>query len=673
MKEGRPGGRKPQEKSIKEDWTAEVEESFVQIKKSLTAAVPLACPDPKRVSRLVTEATEVAVGGVLEQFFDDGHWRPIGFFSRSLTKPEILYSKYDKELLAIKLAITHFRNLIEGLDRSLFHVATEYKPIVESESKALTNKDKRIWLFISSVTEDIRHLGRDKAGTLPSPGVGPVVTPPRVDQAGEEGEEMPPEATVAAVRDAVFSELAKAQIDAGWVEQPFLVDELQEEEAYVTMGAHRVRADISNPNAVRLSVPPPMTKKIFQVIHGISHSGTLATQDLVAAHYIWPRMQSDIVDWVRECPDCQAEKFNIECKTQDRPLPKTLGKFNEIHVDLVGPLPLSRGYKYVLTVVDRLTRWPVAVPLPDITPATCARGLLEGWIQNYGVPTSLVTDRGQQFTGDLWRELMEILGTTHTNRTSYHSNWMEERFRRQLKDCLRAKLSDERWTTDLPLIMLSVRAAQREDVGASSAEMVFGETLALPGGLFLPPSANSDVDYLKSIRASMARNQVVEPNWHGNRADEQSLRALETCDMVYVRVDSVKRPLQQPYKGPYKVMRRGHSTFTVLLPTGEEETVCCDRLKPAFLDSDVMSPLKGLSYTHSLPARPPSALNMMAAGSTALAEEVTIDREATLRLFNSRLDPAELELGDAEDAEDQDFLEDSELLDLWTPLKKSNE
>ena len=51
-------------------------------------------------------------------------------------------------------------------------------------------------------------------------------------------------------------------------------------------------------------------------------------------------------------------------------------RFDHIHIDLVGPLPPSRGYTYLLTIVDRFTQWPEAIPLSDISTLTCARALL---------------------------------------------------------------------------------------------------------------------------------------------------------------------------------------------------------------------------------------------------------------------------------------------------------
>ena len=95
-------------------------------------------------------------------------------------------------------------------------------------------------------------------------------------------------------------------------------------------------------------------------------------------------------------------------------------RFTALHLDIVGPLPESEGHSYLLTVIDRFSRWLEAIPLVDITAKTCATALLRHWVARYGVPASIVTDRGRQFTSELWAELAQVLGISRRQTTSYH-------------------------------------------------------------------------------------------------------------------------------------------------------------------------------------------------------------------------------------------------------------
>ena len=75
--------------------------------------------------RAVTvEASDVAVGVVVEQF-TDGAWQPLAFFTRLLLKAEVKYSAFDRELLAIHLAVRRFRYFLDG---RCFVIFTDHKP-----------------------------------------------------------------------------------------------------------------------------------------------------------------------------------------------------------------------------------------------------------------------------------------------------------------------------------------------------------------------------------------------------------------------------------------------------------------------------------------------------------------------------------------------------------------
>ena len=106
-----------------------------------------------------------------------------------------------------------------------------------------------------------------------------------------------------------------------------------------------------------------------------------------------------------------------------------------------------------------------------------------------------------KFTSEIWTELCSCLGIKHSPTTAYHpqANGMVERYHRQLKDALRARLAGADWYHHLPWVLLGLRSAHEEDSAVSSAEMVYVSPLTLPGQ-FLDAPDPPNQEFIQDIR-----------------------------------------------------------------------------------------------------------------------------------------------------------------------------
>ena len=440
-------------------WTDSTLAAFNATKEALAKATLLSYPQSNAPTSLMTDASDIAVGTVLQQY-TRGSWHPISSFSRQLRPAETRYSTFDRELLAVYLAIKHFRYFLEGRE---FHVLTDHKPLtfaLHARPDRHSPCQIRHLDYIAQFTSTIRHVpGHDNAvaDALSRTETNALLTgqPPIID----------------------FVNMAKTQKTDTLQSSPST--SLKVEAIPLNTSDGTILCDTST-GTPRPLVPREWQRPVFDSLHGLSHPGIRATQRLITSSYVWPRKNADVRRWTRSCLQCQRAKVHRHTRAPLTPFPTPDVRFNTIHIDLVGPLPTSQRYSYLLTCVHRFTRWPEAFPLQSITAEVVARAFISGWVSRFGAPSMIITDRGRQFESALWRQLMSFLGSKRVRTTSFHpqANGMVERFHRQLKTALKSHPTS--WMDSLPLVMLGVRTALKEDMHFTSAEMVYGTTLRIP-------------------------------------------------------------------------------------------------------------------------------------------------------------------------------------------------
>jgi transposase InsO family protein len=249
---------------------------------------------------------------------------------------------------------------------------------------------------------------------------------------------------------------------------------------------------------------------------------TLAARPLSRSQFVWPKLAQQVTQWARKCLQCQRAKTHRHAQPTPSHISVPAQGFSPVNIDIVGPLPSSSGFTHLLTILDRCSRWPEALPLSSTTTAACAFAFIAGWISRFGVPSSLTSDRGPQFTSSLWSAVCSQLCISHTMTPSYHpqANGAIERFHRRLKDGLRAREAGADWYLHLPWVLLGIRTATADASSPSPAESLYGSQLVLPGQLVASGDAPATSEYLDALKRLV--DNRVPPSMVHNRLSTAS-------------------------------------------------------------------------------------------------------------------------------------------------------
>ncbi|GBN24074.1 Transposon Ty3-G Gag-Pol polyprotein [Araneus ventricosus] len=472
------------------------------------------------------DASDTAIGAVLQQY-ENSTWQPIAFYSKKLNDTQQNYRTYDKELLGIYLSVKHFKHYLEG---RTFTIYTDHKPLIFAFHQKLDKaapRQARQLNYISEFSTDIKYVKGENnivADTL---------------------------YRVTEVSSIDYDQIADAQTQDEELKSLQTITSLNLKEYPLPSGKY-LWCDTST-SKIRPYIPQAFRKQSFHHIHGLSHPGIKSTIKLMNSKFIWPSIKKDVQLWTRTCIPCQKAKIYRHTKTKLGEFEVPSGRFCVVHIDLIGPLPPSRGNIYCLTCIDRFSNWMEAIPLDNISADTVARAFYSNWIARFGTPHKLITDRGTQFRSETLQTLSKICGIKLQHTTAYHPacNGKVERLHRTLK--AHNNLS---WIDTLPTVLLGLRTAIQEDNNHSIAQIVYGESLRLPGEFFSEPSIRTASEgFANDLQKQM---ETVGPRTTRRKSNRHIFvhKDLENCSHVFQRIDRVKKQLESPYEGPFPVIER---------------------------------------------------------------------------------------------------------------------
>ena len=121
-----------------------------------------------------------------------------------------------------------------------------------------------------------------------------------------------------------------------------------------------------------------------------------------------------------------------------------------------------------------------------------SQALFERVIGYFGCPPKILSDRGTEFTGRVWGEMMELLGIQQILTSPYYpqGNGIIEWSHRTVGNMVRAQLAhrdDREWEDVLPGIMLIYNEMEQENHGYTASQIMWGKNMNLPTDLIHTP------------------------------------------------------------------------------------------------------------------------------------------------------------------------------------------
>ena len=338
----------------------------------------------------------------------------------------------------------------------------------------------------------------------------------------------------------------------------------------------------------KILMPEALRTEAIRRAHGVGHYGQRRTRNKVAQEYYWPSLAKDVYNYVKSCPRCQRNKA-IRAPRRDYLKFPVTNRLKTLHMDIVGPLPAVGKKRFIITMIDRFTRWVEAVPVASHTADVVIRTLFQHWIVRFGVPYTIVTDQGAEFESREFQRFTQYMGIKRARTTSYHpqANGIIERMHATLKAAMRCMTeSGITWVKALPTCLLGLRTAV-SDWGVSPSLVMYGEQISIPGMVVhhIPdiPDALPHELVSELQKESEVLRQIILANdktLAGSDNLQERMPKFPT-DFVLLREPVDRGSLNPRYRGPFKIVKI-EGPNVVIWKEGKQERVNADRCRPYY-------------------------------------------------------------------------------------------
>jgi len=554
-------------------WNTAHQSAFEQLKRVLTEAPVLMQPRVDQPFIIETDASDAAIGGCLLQYDTDGKLHPVAYSSMKLSPAQFKYPVHEKELLAIKEALRVWACYVDN--------GHEVTILTDHESLKYMNTIKRLSKRLVRWIDEFQAWKLNIKYRRGSEAIVPDALSRRPDLLNAMALGLAPEKDEyvvfmeAYLRDKTlpgneFDELIKSEAPHFVIVDDRLMRRVGAEGDEAPYLEWQFRGDF-----------------IQRMHNEYGHMSREGMNDLTLRRAWWPKMDKDIQEFVKSCPNCQVGQRQRRMQEREEaqlPTSRFVQPFERWGIDLIGRLPKTRsGNRWIITAIDYATSWPVAKAVAVATEDVIADFIFDEIYMHYGAPQEIFTDGGKNLWGGVVQKYLEKIRTSHKGTSPYHprTNGKVESLNgllgRMLSRFLWGKPT-KLWDLYLDQALFACRVRTHATTKLSSFYLVYGKHPRLLGDDNYPMKTDApNAEYESRIaKVQSARQEATR------LAHERALRAKDVHDervvphhldagqWVLVRHENPKK-FEPKWFGPYQILERKLlGTYRLQDPNGKE-------------------------------------------------------------------------------------------------------
>lgn len=332
-----------------------------------------------------------------------------------------------------------------------------------------------------------------------------------------------------------------------------------------------LRGKTMTAGAIFLPVLPKATgATVFTECHDsplTGHVGFAKTYGRLSARFYIPHIVTKVRQYVSSCRACQARNYSTTPSSGPlQPIPPGT-PFEQIGIDLLGPMIRSRGMRHIIVATDYGTHYAEIAAISDANAVVAADFLLYRIVLVHGSPMRVLSDRGTNFLSEIFQELLRLVYVRQVTTTAFRPqcNGLTERLNKTLSTMLSKYVDKEKdeWAYYVPFIQFAYNTSIQASARISPYEALFGRMARLPLDTTLPLVFNRTLDIKNAIEdnQTLARAAIAESQQDAVRRNTSSnVRVYQAGDLVSVHLFTPHTgepdKLQSNWQGPCTVLRQ---------------------------------------------------------------------------------------------------------------------